>query len=275
MTDVVGVGVTGKPFIFAVGADLKGVPVPRDREQALAIGGLATRCSGGSATLGVPTFAFVNGAAMGGGLEVALHCTYRTISSGVPALALPEVFLGLVPGWGGTQLLPNLIGAGQGRHGDHREPAQPEQDAQGPAGLRARASPTRSSSRPTSSSSRCVWAGAVLRGEIAVDRPEIDRGDGWDAAVARGRAIADTQGARRGTRAVPGARPDRAGPDGVLRRGLRRRGRGARRPDHERGAARRPLRLRPGAEARQAAGRRARQGPGPRRSPRSASSAPA
>jgi len=47
---------------------------------------------------------------MGGGVEIALHCTYRTISSGVPAVALPECFLGLVPGWGGTYLLPRLIG---------------------------------------------------------------------------------------------------------------------------------------------------------------------
>ena len=58
----------------------------------------------------MPSFAFVNGAAMGGGVEIALHCTYRTISSGVPAVALPECFLGLVPGWGGTYLLPQLIG---------------------------------------------------------------------------------------------------------------------------------------------------------------------
>ena len=48
---------------------------------------------------------------MGGGLELALHCTYRTLSSDAAALAFPEVFLGLVPGWGGTYLLPNLIGA--------------------------------------------------------------------------------------------------------------------------------------------------------------------
>ena len=48
--------------------------------------------------------------ALGGGLEVALHCTYRTISSGVPMVALPECFLGLVPGWGGAYLLPRLIG---------------------------------------------------------------------------------------------------------------------------------------------------------------------
>ena len=60
--------------------------------------------------LDVPSFAFVNGAALGGGLELALHCTYRTISSGVTAVAFPECFLGLLPGWGGTYLLPRLIG---------------------------------------------------------------------------------------------------------------------------------------------------------------------
>ena len=51
--------------------------------------------------LPVPTFAFVNGAAMGGGVELALSADYRTVSAGVPAFALPETFLGLLPGWGG------------------------------------------------------------------------------------------------------------------------------------------------------------------------------
>ncbi|HEX3715026.1 MAG TPA: 3-hydroxyacyl-CoA dehydrogenase NAD-binding domain-containing protein, partial [Trebonia sp.] len=51
-----------------------------------------------------------NGVALGGGLEVALHCTYRTISAGAGMVAFPECFLGLVPGWGGTYLLPRLIG---------------------------------------------------------------------------------------------------------------------------------------------------------------------
>src|SRR5690606_2407168 len=58
----------------------------------------------------VPTFAFVNGAVMGGGLELALSWHYRTMADNVAAIALPEVFLGLFPGWGGTQLLPNLAG---------------------------------------------------------------------------------------------------------------------------------------------------------------------
>lgn len=103
--------ITGKPFIFAVGADLNGVPKIHNREQAYAIGKLGHDVFRKLGELHVPTFAFINGAAMGGGVEVALHCTYRTVSSGVTAFALPEVFLGLVPGWGGTYLLPNLIGA--------------------------------------------------------------------------------------------------------------------------------------------------------------------
>ncbi|HEX3752047.1 MAG TPA: 3-hydroxyacyl-CoA dehydrogenase NAD-binding domain-containing protein [Streptosporangiaceae bacterium] len=109
-TDLAAVGVTGKPFIFAVGADLTGVAVIRDHDQAKAVAQLGHAVFRRLGELDVPSFAFVNGAAMGGGVEIALHCTYRTISSGVPAVALPECFLGLVPGWGGTYLLPRLIG---------------------------------------------------------------------------------------------------------------------------------------------------------------------
>ncbi|HEU5490755.1 MAG TPA: 3-hydroxyacyl-CoA dehydrogenase NAD-binding domain-containing protein, partial [Gaiellaceae bacterium] len=45
--------------------------------------------------------------------EIALHCDYRTIASSVRHFACPEVFLGLIPGWGGTQLVPQLVGAEQ------------------------------------------------------------------------------------------------------------------------------------------------------------------
>jgi len=57
----------------------------------------ATRSSGGSASCPWPSFAFINGVALGGGLEIALHCTYRTISAGAGMVAFPECFLGLVP----------------------------------------------------------------------------------------------------------------------------------------------------------------------------------
>ena len=110
---IAAVGVTGKPFIFAVGADLTGAALVGSRDEALAIGRLGHAVFRRLGELGVPSFAFVNGAALGGGLELALHCSYRTISSGVTAVAFPECFLGLLPGWGGTYLLPRLIGPAQ------------------------------------------------------------------------------------------------------------------------------------------------------------------
>ncbi len=104
------IAVTGKPFIFAAGADLKGVPSISSREQGLELGRLGHKVFRRLRESDVPTFAFVNGVALGGGLEVGLHCHYRTYADNVGALGLPEAMLGLVPGWGGTQLLPNLIG---------------------------------------------------------------------------------------------------------------------------------------------------------------------
>jgi len=108
---VAAIAVTGKPFIFVVGADLTGIPKITARGQALEMGRLGHRVFRRLNDSPVPTFALVNGAAMGGGLEIALQCHYRTLASNAAAIATPECFLGLVPGWGGTQLLPNLIGA--------------------------------------------------------------------------------------------------------------------------------------------------------------------
>src|SRR6201981_2515929 len=109
-TDIAAVGVTGKPLIFAARAALAVAPLIRARDEALAVGRLGHDVFRRFGELSVPSFAFVNGAALGGGLELALHCSYRTISSGVTAVAFPECFLGLLPGWGGTYLLPRLIG---------------------------------------------------------------------------------------------------------------------------------------------------------------------
>ena len=105
-----GVAVTGKPFVFSVGADLKVFSQLKSHEEVVEIGRLGHRVFGRLSELSIPSFAFVNGAAMGGGLELALHCTYRTVDASARALALPEVFLGLIPGWGGSFLLPHLVG---------------------------------------------------------------------------------------------------------------------------------------------------------------------
>lgn len=108
-SDSVAIAITGKPFIFAAGADLSGLPFLNDKKIALQIGkyghDLFKRLGRGKK----PTFAFINGLALGGGLEIGLHCNYRTVAS-TAFTALPECFLGLVPGWGGATILPKLIG---------------------------------------------------------------------------------------------------------------------------------------------------------------------
>jgi len=104
------VAVTGKPYIFAAGADLSQISALSSRDLALKIAQRGHQVLGKLGDLGVPSFSFVNGLALGGGLEIALNSTYRTVDSSAAALALPEVFLGIVPGWGGAYLLPNLIG---------------------------------------------------------------------------------------------------------------------------------------------------------------------
>jgi 3-hydroxyacyl-CoA dehydrogenase/enoyl-CoA hydratase/carnithine racemase len=105
-----GLLVTGKPLVFAAGADLTqfpGITPERARQGGQAGHALFGRVR----ALPFPTLAAVNGAALGGGLELALHCDVRTLASNVRHLGFPEVFLGLFPAWGGTQLLPRLVGA--------------------------------------------------------------------------------------------------------------------------------------------------------------------
>lgn len=104
------VGITGKQYILAAGADLSEVSNVGSVENARLIAQLGHHVLGKLSDLGVPSFAFVNGLALGGGLEIALNSTYRTVDASAAAIALPEVFLGIIPGWGGAYLLPNLIG---------------------------------------------------------------------------------------------------------------------------------------------------------------------
>ncbi|MEY3723695.1 MAG: hypothetical protein RL649_545 [Actinomycetota bacterium] len=108
-SQAVAIAVTGKPFIFAAGADLSAMGFLKDKSQAIAIGDLGHEVFLKLHESKKPTFAFINGLALGGGLEVGLNCHYRTLAA-TAFTALPECFLGLVPGWGGATLLPKLIG---------------------------------------------------------------------------------------------------------------------------------------------------------------------
>ena len=105
-----GLLLTGKPFVFAVGADI-GEFGEIEPERARLGGRAGHELFGRIRELPFVTVAAINGAALGGGVEIALHCDYRTIASSVRHFACPEVFLGLIPGWGGTQLVPQLVGA--------------------------------------------------------------------------------------------------------------------------------------------------------------------
>lgn len=184
--DIAAVGVTGKPFVFAVGADLNGVPLIRTREDALAIARLGHDVFRRLGELDVPSFAYYNGAAMGGGVELGLHCTYRTISSGVPAFALPETFLGLVPGWGGTYLLPNLIGAEKALKVVIDNPLAQNRTLKGPQAYELGIADAIFDSADFLEES-LAWTARVLNGDITVHRPEVDRGKAWDDAVATAR----------------------------------------------------------------------------------------
>jgi 3-hydroxyacyl-CoA dehydrogenase/enoyl-CoA hydratase/carnithine racemase len=192
------IGVTGKPFIFAVGADLSGVPSVTDAAQAREIAEAGHRVFRRLKDAPVPTFAFVNGVALGGGLELALHCEYRSIAS-TAMVAFPEVFLGLVPGWGGTQLLPNLVGI---------DPAVTvivenalAQNKMLPAPKAAKLGIADVVLEPADFLERSLeWAVGVLNGDVPVSRPDVDR-SGWEDAIVRARQIVQA----RTRNASPGA----------------------------------------------------------------------
>ncbi|HEY5319971.1 MAG TPA: 3-hydroxyacyl-CoA dehydrogenase NAD-binding domain-containing protein, partial [Galbitalea sp.] len=108
--EIAAVAITGKPYILAAGADLSKVSDIPSRAIAKQLAQLGHQVLGKQSDLGVPSFVFINGLALGGGLEIGLNADYRTIDRTTPGVGLPEVFLGMIPGWGGAWLLPNLIG---------------------------------------------------------------------------------------------------------------------------------------------------------------------
>ena len=110
-TDVAGIILTGAGRAFVAGADISEL----EGHGAISAKALAQR---GQAvfrrfeTSPKPTIAAVNGFALGGGCELAMACHVR-VASDVAKFGQPEVKLGLVPGYGGTQRLPRLIGKGR------------------------------------------------------------------------------------------------------------------------------------------------------------------
>ena len=186
--DVVAVAITGKPFIFAAGADLSALSFLTEREQSLAIGKLGHDVFRRLGELGKPTFSFINGLALGGGLEVGLNSNYRTMAS-TALTGFPEVFLGLVPGWGGATLLPKLIG--------------PERAVQ-VIMLNALANNTMLKAKdafklgmvdavfePADFLEKSVqFAANILNGSTKIERADYSNDPAWESALATGKAAA-------------------------------------------------------------------------------------
>lgn len=110
LSKVDAVAVTGTGPVFCAGADLKKMTEAATPEHAEGVARQGLEAFGLLEALPVPTFAFINGVALGGGLELALHAEYRTAAESVRALGFPEVRLGLIPGWGGIPRTVALIG---------------------------------------------------------------------------------------------------------------------------------------------------------------------
>ncbi len=191
--EIQAVGITGKPFIFAVGADLTGVVQVTERAQAVEIARAGHAAYAAIMDLPVPTFAFVNGAAMGGGVEIALACDYRTISSGVPAVALPETFLGLVPGWGGCYLLPNLVGPAAALAVIIENPMNTNTMLSGPKAFSMGVADAMF--EPADFLVESIrWAAGVVSGATAVERPQVSGDEAeWETALGAAKALVDVK----------------------------------------------------------------------------------
>ena len=156
--DIAAVGVAGKPFIFAAGADLTGAALIGSRDEALAIAQLGRAVFRRLGELGVPSFAF------------------------------PECFLGLLPGWGGTYLLPHLIGPGNALKVIIENPLSQNRMLRGAQALSLGIADVMFSPADFLAES-LRWAARVLSGSVSVPRVLPD--EDWDQAVAAARFFAD------------------------------------------------------------------------------------
>lgn len=187
--EIQAVAVTGKPYYLAAGADLKGVQAVNSHSAAKQLGVAGHNAYRILTELEVPTFAFINGVALGGGLEIALSCQYRTMSSDVGAIGLPETSLGLIPGWGGTYLLPRLIGIEAAlnailvRAAANKPFKAPEALELGIVDLVLEPADFLEQS--------IIWAASVLAGSTVVARREPESKEVWDRVLSGARAQVD------------------------------------------------------------------------------------
>src|SRR5205809_2045784 len=97
---------------FAAGADIDEFATLKDADEAIAFTTLGNEVFDKIEALPFPTVAMIHGFCMGGGTELGLACRYRVADDGPKTrIGLPEVMLGIVPGWGGAKRMPKLVGA--------------------------------------------------------------------------------------------------------------------------------------------------------------------
>lgn len=114
-SDAIGaVVISGNDDAFAAGADIKELMALHSPKDVRLFITTAHAVFNRIENLGKPVIAAVGGVAFGGGCELALACDLR-IASETASFALPEINLGLLPGAGGTQRLPRLIGVGRAK----------------------------------------------------------------------------------------------------------------------------------------------------------------
>ncbi|OGH57381.1 MAG: hypothetical protein A3G34_04275 [Candidatus Lindowbacteria bacterium RIFCSPLOWO2_12_FULL_62_27] len=102
---------SAKPGVFIAGADIHEIEKIDAADAAATVAREGRDLLWKLHTIRCPTYAAIDGVALGGGLEAALFCDYRIVSdSPKTRVGLPEVTLGIIPGFGGTQTLPRLIG---------------------------------------------------------------------------------------------------------------------------------------------------------------------
>lgn len=106
---------SGKKNVFIAGADINEINAIHSRNDALHKIHEGQNILNRLESLPFPTIAVIDGSCLGGGMELALACTHRIVTDNPKTqLGLPEVSLGVIPGWGGTQRLPKLVGLQEG-----------------------------------------------------------------------------------------------------------------------------------------------------------------
>ncbi|MEV4901608.1 3-hydroxyacyl-CoA dehydrogenase NAD-binding domain-containing protein [Citricoccus sp. NPDC055426] len=199
--ELAGVAITGKPGFLVAGADLGSVSSLKEGAEGSLLARLGHDVYNVLTDFPVPSFAFINGVALGGGLEIALAANYRAVSSQARGLGLPEAFIGLVPGWGGVWKTPRITGPRDALRLMIKNPLANNRSIDGRTahsiGLAdAIFDPAQDPADTGVFVRACVdWAARVIAGDaetltaLAAQRDRDTSDQAWDDAIAEGRAL--------------------------------------------------------------------------------------